>query len=535
MTTRKDREYIELRKFLNPAIKGPNTNAILSAMATGVAHLSYNSEAVNDSLYIMRAEGKYLEELLADRDLNKPEQVGLSDEVYRKIGIEVTTRKQIRELVLSILEIVYGEEFTRATSLSNEFEPYNLNDGDVLQIEFDDGEVADVVFSASQFENIHNASAQEVSDAITRQLRSLGRRGAAFAKDDGIGGYVVLLSDTIGPSSSIVVVGGKAQNALKFDKIRPTSGDSSTQWSLTQQNGGAMRLTWVGGANPSVGKVRVGDYVNIYGYNFTINNQGTFTIKAMKGGLINEAYVEFENPNGTPEIVTQATLDGVLFFNPYRRTLASKGTFAAAYQTEARTLEVFLPAMTRVVRRDRKGAAHLHESGPSGNDYGPYVYELSKPFLIGEQECNSNQKIDVNSNLIINVDDSSDFPDNNGNVVIGFGTSKEEGPIPYIARPSNNTLMINPSYKFKNTHELGANISLISQNHVYDVDPNGSDYAFYLTDVVSGRLYAEELIRLVAAEGIKLVITILYPSDIGLGKWDTDYSEKFYIFGSDPT
>jgi hypothetical protein len=536
MTTRQEKEKQRLRQYLNPAIRGKNTEAVLEALSMGQTRLIENVEAVNDSIYIVKAKGRYLDSRLADRELTRPENVGLSDDVFRQIGIEVSNRKQIRDLILSLLEIIYGEEFTRATAFSSEFETYALEDGDTLKIQFDDeAEPVEVTFQTSQFANIAAATAQEVADAITKQLRNLGRRGAAFAKDDGIGGYVVLISQTIGPASAIRVVGGKAQNKLKFDKIRPTSGDSSTQWTLTQQSGGVIRATWTGGANPSVGKVRKGDYTTVYGTAFNIANRGTFTITAVQGGLIGDAYVEFSNPNGIAEIVVQGNSEAILFYNPYRTTLSSKATYAAAYQTEARLLEVFIPATTKVVRRDRIGAAHIHDTGPSGDDQqGPYIFEDSKPYTIGKEECNTTQTVDSNTGIVIEVDNSADIPDNSGFVVFGFGTSKEEGPVPYIARPSSNTLMVNPSYRFKNVHAPGTNISLIAQNFVYDVKTDGTDYAFYLTDVVSGRIYAEELIKLVAATGIRLVITILYPGDEGMGKWGTDNSEKYYVFGPDP-
>lgn len=534
MSTRQEKEKQRLRQYLNPAIRGPNTNAILEALSHGATHLIQNVEAVNDNIYIVTASGRYLDTLLAGRGLTRPENVGLSDDIFRDIGIEISTRKQIRDLIASILEIMYGAEFTRATSHSEEFEPYALEDGDTLKIQFDDGEVIEVVFSASQFSNINTATAQEVADTITKELRRLGKGGAAYSKDDGIGAFVTLISNTIGPASTVKVVGGKAQNVLKFDKIRPTTELSSTQWTLTQEAGGVIRATWSGGANPSIGKTRKDDYVNIFGTAFNLVNRGTFDITKVQGGLINDAYIEFVNPNGIPEVVVQGTAEAILFFNPHRETLASKQTYAAAYQTESRILEVFIPATTKVVRRSLKGSAHLHDSGPSGTQLGPYMFDISKPYIIGGEECSSTQIVDSSSGLIIEVDDSSNIPDASGNVVFAFGTEKEEGPIPYIARPSSNTLMINPSYKFKNTHASGTNVSLIAQNYVYDVRTDGNDYAFYITDVVSGRIYAEDLIKLVTATGIKLIITVLYPGDIGLGKAGTINSEKYYIFGSDP-
>jgi hypothetical protein len=117
---------------------------------------------------------------------------------------------------------------------------------------------------------------------------------------------------------------------------------------------------------------------------------------------------------------------------------------------------------------------------------------------------------------------------------LGLVQLEEEGPVPYISRPSTGQILINPSYSFQNIHPAGTNISLVAQNFPYDVARDGSDFPFYLTDVVSGRIYAEDLIRLVSATGIQVVITVLYPNDIGLAKWGTEFSDKFFVWGPDP-
>ena len=525
-----------LRAYLNPSIRGPNTDAVLDALATGAAHMIHNVEAVNDQLYIVKAQGRYLDQRMADRDITRPDNVGLSDEVFRDIGIQISNRKQVRDLMMNILRIMYGEEFTRATLISQELEPYALQDGDTLLIEYDDQEPVEVTFKTSQFSNINAATAQEVADAITKEIRRLGKKGAAIQKDDGLGGYVEIISETDGPSSSTRVRGGRAQNELKFQSIRPTSGQPLTQWTLTLSAGGTVRATWTGGPDPSIGKARKDDYVNIYGAAFNINNRGTFTITAVQGGTVGNAYFEFENPNGFAQVTVQGTVDGMLFFNPLRTTIVSKKNFATLYQTESRLLEVFMPATTRVVRRDRPGSAHLFESGPSGEgNEGPYIFDPGKGFLIGGEECNSTQEINSSSSMIINVDNASDIPDTPGDLVFAFGTEQEEGPVPYIARPSSNILVIDPSYRFQNVHPPGTNISLVAQGYAFAPATDGTDFPFYITDIVSGRIYAEELINIVAATGIRVVITILYPEDIGLGKWgDPVNSEKYDIWGSDP-
>jgi len=377
-----------LRQYLNPIIRGKNTDAILEALATASAHLINNVEAVNDMLYITTASGKYLDQRMSDKGIIRPDNVGLSDEVFREIGIEVSNRKQVRDLIQKILEIMYGEEFTKAFHKSTELEPYALKDGDSLILQFDDGEPVEVVFSTSQFQNINAATSQEVSDTIVKSLRNLGSTGTAFSRDDGLGGFVTIMSGTNGPSSSVRVLGGRAQNKLKFPDIQPTTAEVTTQWSIEVQPSGSLRAKWSGGPNPSVGILKVGDYVNIYGSAFSLQNQGTFTITEVQGGTLGNAYFEYDNIDGVTETTLQGDLEGMLFFNPKRSLIISQKMFATSYQTETRLLEVFMPATTRVVRRERIGAAHLHDSGASTvDDLGPYIYDDSKGYIIGQEEC----------------------------------------------------------------------------------------------------------------------------------------------------
>ncbi len=678
----KEEEYKKLRAFLNKNIRGTNTDSLLKSLAHGPVHLIDNVEAVNDSLYIVSAKDKYLDQRLGDKGVTRPSEVGLSDEVFREIGIEITNRKQVRDLVHQLLRILYGDIFTRATSsASDESENFSLSDGDNLLLSFDGQAPIELIFSASQFSNINSATAQEVADAITKSIRKLGVSGAAFVVEDGSDFRVTLISPTDGPSSSVQVLGGSAQNALKFDEIRPTGGDATTQWTLTQETGGNIRATWSGGADPSLGRVRVGDYTTIYGTAFDLVNRGSFSIVKVQGGTVNNAYIEYENPNGistgtctgglggetNPTTcdtnggtwnvggIAQGTAEAILFFNPKVRTLISNDRYAAAFQTSPRTLEIFMPATTKVVRRNRDGAAHIHsqiteevqltlpasgsilsghsfkissytdnfyvwynKDGAGGNpslpgikqievpitggddnltvcsktsdilnsisyftsidngdgtinvisneggdstdtsnvdmggsfniniitqgtaeasetgQEGPYIYDTTVGYTIGDQEAVTTEILNISSDSILFVDDSSDFPDSDGKLIIGFGTSHQEGPVPYISTPSGTTLRINPSYKFKNEHPIGTDIALIAQESPASPQKDGTDKPFYLTDSVAGRIYAEQIINEITATGIVVVVYILFPSDIGLGKGgDPINSEKFYVWGTE--
>lgn len=634
-------QYTRLRSYLNPYIRGPNVDAVLNALAASeAAYLINNVAAVNDQMYIVSASGVYLDEKLAQYGITRPPAVGLSDDVFSQIGIQVKNRKQVRDLINNLLDVMFGDEFVKASLISSNVEPYALQDGDTLIVNFDANNTTTITFSASQFTNIGAALAQEVADAITSALSTAALTGTAISNNNGSGNYVELLSSTIGPKSSVTVMGGSAQNALQFPAIVPAGGNMSTQWTITQQSGGSLiRFTWTGGANPQLGKVSPGNYVNIFGGGFSSStNEGSFTIVESVGGAVDDSYFEVSNPLGTSGVVTQGADDAVLFYNPIKNTILSMTSYAAVFQTSANILYIFLPASTTVIRRSRIGSAHIHfpptgtftlnsnpsfgdtfgitstvnlvagssfvigdttaetalnivnsineisglianvndeysidglpqdlsnviaiqnnsvsntltitysgsqniiASGPLGdptslqpNQYGPYGYDITQPFVIGSIQTTLEQTLNSASSKVIQVANSSEFPDQFGYFMLGYGTELQEGPIPYISVPSNDTLLISPSYTVQNSFGAGTNVALIPQNSAVIPATDGSDYQGYVTDVISGREYAQDLINQVVATGINIVFTIQYPSDIGLGKWGTPYSEISTIWGS---
>lgn len=532
-----EEQYKRLRSYLNPYIKGPKVDAVLYALASGsAAYLIDQVRAVNDQLYVATASGRYLDERLADAGIVRPPEVGLPDEVFREIGIEVKNRKQVRDLINNLLESIFGDEFVKASNPSRVVEPYNLQDGDTLIINFDSRNTVAVEFNTADFQNIAAATAQEVADTITKELRRLGFSGTAISKDDGNGPYVEILSDTIGPSSSVTVLGGRAQNELKFDAPVAAGGNSSTQWTLSLVAGGSVRFTWTGGANPQLGKIVEGNYVNIFGGGFASStNEGSYIITKVQGGTVGNAFFEILNPLGTPGVVIQGSAEAVLFYNPVRKTVASRLSYAAVYQTESRLLEIFLPASTKVIRRGRKGAAHLHDpADPQSllpNQPGPYMYDITQPYTVSHIGTTLTQNLDGTMSRVVEVADSSDFPDDQGFLIIGYGTNHQEGPIPYISRPSATTLLISPAYTIQKSHPIGTDVALVAQKAPPTISKDGNDYPFYITDIVSGRIYAQNLIKEIAATGITIVFTILLPNDIGLGKWGTEFTENVVVWG----
>ena len=366
--TTQQQEFTKLRSYLNPAIRGVNTNSILNALAVISEYVVNNSASITDQKLIARASGVYLDLLLANYGIIRPPDVGVSDSIFRQVGIQVKNRKQVRDLINQLLNIIFGDGMTKASSQSSTIEPYALADGDTLIVNFDEAYTVTVTFNTEDFINIAQASAHEVANKIVETLSSQGFTGVAFSNNSGNGNYVELISSTIGPASSVTVLGGSAQNQLLFPSVvQSAGGNDTTQWTISLVAGGLVRFTWSAGANPFIGELSQGDYVNIYGGGFTgTGYEGTYTIVSAVGGAVNSSYFEVSNilaPSPVSNPITQGgtTQDpAILFFMPVRSVIAMLSAYAAQYQVMGGDLQIFLPASTQTVFRTRLGSAHLH-------------------------------------------------------------------------------------------------------------------------------------------------------------------------------
>src|SRR5260221_14621924 len=96
-----------LKKYISPSIQGPGINALIKAIAAGDDYIQGLSISAFNQLFSSSADGIYLDRQGAGQGLIRPLDVGMSDELYRKLLIS-STDKQISEVLLEILEIYYG-------------------------------------------------------------------------------------------------------------------------------------------------------------------------------------------------------------------------------------------------------------------------------------------------------------------------------------------------------------------------------------------------------------------------------------------
>jgi hypothetical protein len=205
-----------LRRFLSPQFKNKRGwDALLAAIADGDTHARDNAIKAFNQLFLSSASGDYLLQRAADQGVQYPENVAMSDSLFRELALLMSNNRLVQEALLEILEVFYGPDSTRAR-LESAAAPYALAQGDTLVFKFDDRATVEVLFESQDFMSISAATAAEVAGVLSRAFRNAGQ--GAYANAVVIDGVdkVVVYSNSIGLLGSIQVTGGFANKALQF-------------------------------------------------------------------------------------------------------------------------------------------------------------------------------------------------------------------------------------------------------------------------------------------------------------------------------
>jgi hypothetical protein len=743
-------KYESLRQFISSFIKGPNQEAILQSLADQLQKNEDLSIAVTDQLTISTASGVYLDKRLAEKNITRPAELGMEDLAFRQMGIQINQAKQIIDAIHTVLTTFYGDETVRAFTTSGQPAPYNLAAGDDLSFIMETGEERTLTLIGDEFENIQNATAEELADVLTRFIRSDGSQGYAqvyLDVDTGLK-YVRVFGSALGPYGMVQITGGRLQNKLEFPELRPTElSVNTTVWEITRNLGSTHRFRWVSGPQPLLSEILVGDLVMIYGQQFEssgfVGTLSVTNVRPPKAAPAADAGFFEVTINGTTPLsssvpdqlpppntsnntysitLTQSSYDDLKFFLAKKSTPYGRSRYSLAWEPNDSLLRIYMPATTKVVKRDLIGSGHLHLLYGSGefngarghatdptqqiivtSDYGfvfpqdglddlgtggtisygvgptvididyvvresgytrvftktphgitgvvqpdgrilsstvvniqvdnvlqddqantflgPYVVDPTSKYTITNQFVTLREKIvagEKKSTLLVD----GMLPNELGELIFSLNQDTEESPVKYLAAQSASsatpvnistisqngntvtvvtqqphgvivgqntlisgtinfngvhaitgapsatvftfnrtspgvifeatgtetpqingavsTLIMDSSYTFKSTHEVGSDITLLSDVKAYEPSPDGSDYGFYITGTAAGRVFAAELMDQITALGINLEIIIIYPSDVGLGneggsadETDPPTSDKVWVWGGD--
>jgi hypothetical protein len=353
-----------LRKFFNPALKGPNWAAILAGLAAGDRTNWENAKKAFDQLFLSTASGLYLDRRASDVGQRRPANVGMSDELFRRLAVTVKTKKLTEEAILEVLEVFYGSDAVRAFSTAEPAEPYALNDEDELVIVIDERERIVVRFDKKHFVRIYEATALEIAAAITRTLKEAGSQAYATAYSDPVTQqtYVRLYSGSVGLTSSVRIVGGRAQCALRFPlSIFHLGGFSPAVWSWENASDTPGRVRIVPDSQFDLDQVREGDLVYIFANDPSFdaaNLRGTYEIKAVNTfylpafPLVGRAQTfDIEAEDVSDGSGTQTDVTEVMFFRPTKRTIYNEARRAIVARSGV-DVDIVIPATTEAVSRE---------------------------------------------------------------------------------------------------------------------------------------------------------------------------------------
>lgn len=357
-----------LRRHMNPALTGRAWDALLAAIALADQKNWDNAESAFDQLFLSSAGGRYLDRKGGDSGVLRPVGVGMSDDLFRRLAVLLTSGKLTQEILLELLEIFYGEDALHAWASTALAAPFALTDLDDLTILIDEKTVGTVIFNAADFHLITQASAVEAAGAITRSFQTNQVPAYALAWTDAatLSEYVKIYSSSRGLASSVRVQGGRAQNVLQFpDRVAAYNSlvGALPTWDITVLAAdGRMRFTAAGANGLDLSLVRQNDYVTIYGSEFNAANRGTFTVldvyQAYPAGVLTQ-YFEVANVSAVAQAGLAQVADVSLFyFRPSRQTVHRQNGGVTVEQTGG-TTKVSLPATSQAVTRAYLSAAYL--------------------------------------------------------------------------------------------------------------------------------------------------------------------------------
>lgn len=541
-----------------PDFYKPNVNRFVKSMIETVASsdsdVEVSIEEANKQLFISLSSGRYLSDLGNSNSVPKSSDFDVSDDTYRQL---ITTMafapKQIRKTIYDLLDIFWGPLLSRANLNNTVVGPFNISNnifltgsvtfsessdqvsgvgtqflseisiGDyikpnapltpgylrvdrivddtslvlskryegttyvgstarnrpaTLEIITDLGQTT-LILDPTYFTDLTSVTSTELSNFIN----SVADIVTASDNVD----LINLRTNTTGMKGKIQVVGGTLNVVLGFSTTESTYYDLAPVASVFEINPNEIIIKI-----PST-------VITTYDY-----EMGSAHIK----GLDHCTITSIDNILKTVEVdfdyaVSNGLFDGTTLsqgINEFTIVSHSAGTLGVVLNME----DVDLSSLSN-------GEAYCLDQ-----DYkGSYFYDTLSPFTIKSgRTLLSSPIISGSSITAIEVEDSSTFPNEPGDLVIGFGDNSEETKVRYLGIADATHLTIDPSYIFVNGHSAGSDVSFMVKGFE-SLSLNGEDYPIFLRDYEAARRYFQTLIESVTAAGTRI-------------RWILDENEYFF-------
>jgi len=202
-----------------PSVFDLNGKTVLSALIIAIAEsdnkVSDAIGAAKNNLFVRTATGQSLTNLGSSVGVDKPFNLGLSDEKFQELIPNLSLKpKQIKKAFLDTAEVFWGKRFTRANIRTTNFAPFNISTGDIFSVIINGKTTETVKVSASEVAVSGSATALELSKILSR-VKGITAEVEVDAIDQE--SYVVIISDTPGTVGSIEFLSTSGIGASKIN------------------------------------------------------------------------------------------------------------------------------------------------------------------------------------------------------------------------------------------------------------------------------------------------------------------------------
>lgn len=440
-------------------------------------------DQAKQQIFVITAEKVYLDSLGENVAVFRPLELNLSDEKYRRlIPLLSFYPKQVKSLITKILDVFYHETFSRFNIQTTSLAPFNLSGGECLVFKKENDGVVGVTKSFTADGNsdgpgtIRVASTSgmyvgqqvSVSDDDTKTFTAtvIGLTGTVVTTDQDMSGLTLV------------------QNPIVFF--------DTYQYVVFQ----ASDFETPGSATTS----EVAEAINVVAKGITAESTSSDTVVSLR--------TETVGRKGEIQVLGGTANDVLNFPVVIGRTLRVEVT-----EINPNEIVIRIPATIPALRRQLSGCLHYHPNAvivpgwPSSYVYNP----LFGDYTVKGTSTTLNQSIlagQVYTQLL--VIDASSFPNEPGLLMLNFGKNGMEYPVPYIGRPNNSTLLIDPGYVFTNSHSVGESINTMIYSATVPRQ-NGGDYPVYTVGIEGARLQVQEIVRSIVATGVVIRWEVDYP------------------------
>lgn len=461
----------------------PVWRALLTSHGLEDERISQQVREANNQIFVEKAEGRFLDQLGQNFSIFRPGDLNLSDVRYRELIKALSfAPKQVRSTIYRILDIFFDSTFSHYSLESRKGGPYDLSLHRSL---------------------VYSTENDQSSQGSKRVIRDGGVDGVDTLRVANTNELYVGMDIEISDSNNNIV---NTSIRLLTENVITTQHDTSQF--LSRNNPVIVFKTYSTivfdeDDFEDISKASANEVVDAI-------NKKSKTLTAETASLGLRVVIRTNTPgySGSLEVLG-GTANDQLSFERY----PTRDLIVSVSEVRSNELIVRMPFSIPTLRRTLRGSHHIHKNAAIQENWaGSFLFDNRVNYTIQKISTSLSLGLVKSQSLTqLAARDTSSFPNEGGFLAINFGRVNQELGIPYLARPNNSTLLIDPSYKLKQSHAVDSKIYKMIKEPT-NVRRNGDDYAVYLTGSIKARIAIQDLIRSVVTAGVRIRFDITSPT-----------------------